>query len=325
MAQRETEIGTPGDEAERARSTLFRFPQRLRIWASIGKRVWLQLDELNLMLIAAGIAFYGMLALFPAFAAIVALWGLFADPAEVLLQFEYYRQVIPADAYELLAGQIETLASAEAQTLGWASTLSFGVALWSTRAGVSALMMGMNAVYRERNRQGLMLYGYALLLTVSLVVVALVAIAAVVVTPLVMAFFPLGPVAGIALEAARWALAVLVLMVGTGIIYRYAPNRRNARVGWITPGSVMAVALWGLASWAFGVYLAEFGRYNEIYGSIGAVVALLMWLFISAFLLLLGGALNAELERHTRPDSTIGPAKPLGERGAQAADTFIDA
>lgn len=309
--------------ARQARSTMFRMP-RLRIWFNVARRVWLQIDELHLMLIAAGIAFYGMLALFPAIAAIIAIWGVVADPAVVLPQLEYYRTVIPADAFELVAVQIEGLASAPAQTLGWASAFSFGVALWSTRAGVAALMMGMNAVYRERNRQGLAHYGYAIMLTVSLVIVALVAIAAIIVTPVIMAFVPLGPVAELAVETARWIVAIAVLLLGSGIIYRYGPNRRNARVGWITPGSVMAVALWGLASFAFGVYLAEFGRYNEIYGSIGAVVALLMWLFISAFLLLLGGALNAELERHTKPDSTVGPPKPLGERGAQAADTFIE-
>jgi membrane protein len=324
MDQGPRQPGHRSAETARARGGLIRIP-RLGVWWSVAKRVWAQLDEMNLMLIAAGIAFYGMLALFPAFAAVVALWGLFADPAEVLPQLAYYRQVIPSDAYDLLAGQLEALASTGSQALGWASAFSFGVALWSTRAGVAALMMGMNAVYRERNRQGLALYGSALILTVSLVIVALTAIAAVIVTPLVMAFIPLGPVAGLALELARWVLAILVLLLGAGIVYRYGPNRRGARVAWITPGSVLAVACWGLASWAFGVYLAEFGNYNEVYGSIGAVVALLMWLFISAFLLLLGGAINAELERHTLPDSTVGPPKPLGERGAQAADTFIEA
>ncbi|TFL19229.1 YihY/virulence factor BrkB family protein [Jannaschia formosa] len=310
-------------EAVRARRTLFRFP-RARIWWSLAKRVWLQIDEMNMMLISAGVAFYGMLALFPALAAIVALWGMFNDPANVLPQLEYYRSIIPADAYSLVATQIQALTSAEPEALGWASVLSLLVALWSTRAGVAALMMGMNAVYKQRNRQGFAHYRTAILLTVSLVFVALVAIAAIIVAPIVMAFVPLGPVAGMAIEAVRWMLAVGVLLLGSGIIYRYGPNRRNARIGWITPGSVMAVALWGLASWAFGVYLAEFGRYSEVYGSIGAVVALLMWLFISAFLLLLGGAVNAELERHTLDDSTVGPPKPLGQRGAQAADTYIE-
>ncbi|MDB2407161.1 YihY/virulence factor BrkB family protein [Jannaschia sp.] len=309
--------------AERARHTLFRFP-RLKVWWNLSVRVWHQIDEMNLMLISAGVAFYGMLALFPAIAAIVALWGLFNDPANVLPQLEYYRSIIPADAYSLVATQIQALTSAEPEALGWASVLSFGVALWSTRAGVAALMMGMNAVYKERNRQGLAHYGIAMLLTISLVFVALTAIAAIIIAPIVMAFVPLGPVAEIAAEAVRWLLAVGVLLLGAGIIYRYGPNRKIARIGWVTPGSVLSVALWGLASWAFGIYLAEFGRYSEVYGSIGAVVALLMWLFISAFLLLLGAAVNAELERHTKADTTIGPAKPLGDRGAQAADTFIE-
>jgi membrane protein len=327
MAETTQTRATPPKEhqtgQDRRRTVLLYLP-RLKAGFSIARRVLAQIDELHLMLIAAGIAFYGMLALFPAFAAIIALWGLVGDPGALLPELEYYRRFIPADAFSLLSAQIDTLASADTGALGWASTFSLLVALWSTRAGTAALMMGMNAVYRERNRQGLAHYGFALVLTLSLVVVALIAIAAVIVTPLVMAFVPLGPAAGFAVEAVRWALAVAVLLIGAGIVYRYGPNRRKARVGWVSPGSVLAVALWGLASWGFGVYLAEFGNYNEVYGSIGAVVALLMWLFISAFLLLLGAAVNAEIERHTEIDSTTGPPKPLGQRGAQAADTYIE-
>ncbi|PWJ22060.1 YihY/virulence factor BrkB family protein [Jannaschia seohaensis] len=313
----------PDGETAGAGETLPRLA-RARLWWHVAKRVWHQIDERHMFLIAAGVAFYGMLAIFPAIAAVVALWGLFNDPANVLPQLEYYSGIIPDDAYSLLATQVQTLTSAESGALGWASGLSFAVALWSTRAGVAALMMGMNAVYVERNRQGLAHYATALVLTVSLIFVALVAIASIIIAPIIMAFVPLGPVAGFAAEAVRWVVAIAVLLFGAGIIYRYGPNRRGARVGWITPGALLAVALWGVASWGFGIYLSEFGRYSEVYGSIGAVVALLMWLFISAFLLLLGAAVNAELERHTRADSTVGPAKPLGERGAQAADTYIE-
>ncbi|MGB3406615.1 MAG: YihY/virulence factor BrkB family protein [Jannaschia sp.] len=303
----------------------FRQSPRIAVWKSALIRVFQQIDEKHLTLIAAGIAFYGILALFPAIAAIIALWGLIGDPTAILPQLEAFKGVMPGDVFEILSGQITALAETDGGALGWASRLSIMLALWSTRAGVAALMQGMNAVYEERNRQGLSQYLYAFLLTLALVTVALVAIGAIVFVPIILAFVPLGPTAELFLGAIRWIVAIAVLLAGAGVVYRYGPNRRAARLTWITPGAVLAVVLWGIASYGFSVYLSEFGNYNRVYGSIGTVIALLMWLFISGFLLLLGAALNAELERHTRPDSTVGRSRPAGKRGAQAADAFIDA
>ncbi|WP_371156284.1 YihY/virulence factor BrkB family protein [Jannaschia sp. 2305UL9-9] len=295
-----------------------------RVWWSIANRLWLDIGDKRLPLIAAGIAFYGMLALFPAIAAIIALWGLIGDPGSLLPQMDNFRAIMPTEAYTIVGDQITALALADQGTLGWATGLSVALALWSTRAGVAALMQGMNAVYGERSRAGLAQYYYAYMLTISLILVALVAIGAIVIAPVIMSFVPLGKLAGLALDIVRWTLAIAVLMAGASIVYRYGPNRRNARIAWVTPGAIMAVGLWAIASVGFSIYLSEFGNYNEVYGSIGAVIALMMWLFISGFLLLLGAALNAELERHTKPDSTVGPDLPLGERGAEAADTFVD-
>ncbi|UWQ18065.1 YihY/virulence factor BrkB family protein [Jannaschia sp. M317] len=301
---------------------MIRLP-KLAVWWNMTKRIFVQIDEKRLSLIAAGIAFYGILALFPAIAAVIALWGLIGDPNAILPELERFRAVMPVDAFTLISDQIDALSTADGETLGWATALSFLLAIWSARAGVASLMLGMNAVYEERNRQGIGHYLYAVGLTLVLLAVALVAIAAIVIVPIVMAFLPLGPMAEMALNAVRLVLAVGVLLIGAGIIYRYGPNRRAARLPWITPGAVLAVSVWAAASWGFSAYLSAFGRYNEVYGSIGAVIALLMWLFISGFLLLIGAALNAELERHTKPDSTIGMDRPLGQRGAQAADTYL--
>ena len=237
---------------------------------------------------------------------------------------ERYSVLLPADVFDIISGQITALAAADESTLGWTTLLSIFLALWSARAGVAALMQGMNAVYEERNRGGLAHYLTAFGLTVALILVALVAISAVLLVPAIMALVPLGALATVAVEVGRWLVAVGILFLGAGLIYRYGPNRRAARLPWITPGAVLAVFLWAGASVAFSIYLTNFGNYNEVYGSIGAVIALLMWLFISGFLLLLGAALNAELERHTEPDSTIGRDRPLGERGAQAADTYVE-
>ncbi|WP_297340469.1 YihY/virulence factor BrkB family protein [Pseudophaeobacter sp.] len=294
------------------------------VWWAVTKRVFHQIDEKRLMLIAAGIAFFGILALFPAIAAVIALWGIVGDPQAVLPEIERYRLVMPEDVFVILSDQITTLTNADQDTLGWATMFSILLAIWSARAGVAALMQGMNAVYDERNRRGVKHYLAALSLTLALVFVALIAISAILITPAIMALVPLGPAAEISVNIARWLVALGVLLAGAGLVYRYGPNRRVARLPWITPGAIMAVMLWAGASVGFSIYLSNFGSYNEVYGSIGAVIALLMWLFITGFLLLLGAALNAELERHTKPDTTAGKPRPLGERGATVADTYVD-
>lgn len=295
------------------------------VWWAAAKRVFGQLDEKNLGLISAGVAFYGILAIFPGIAATIALWGIFGDPGAIAAQLDSFKAILPNEVFNLLHDQITALAIAKNETLGWASLISILLAIWSARAGVAALMRGLNAIYEESNRKGLRHYLAALSLTVALISVALIAIACVVIAPILLAIFPLGPVAGLFAEITRWAIAIAVLLTGLGLIYQLGPNRRRAKVGWISPGAVIVVLAWAGTSYGFSYYLANFGNYNEVYGSIGAVIALLMWLFLTAYLILLGGALNAELERHTRRDSTVGKPKPLGDRGASAADTYIKA
>lgn len=272
------------------------FKQRRTTWVRAAASVFSKIDDWNLSLISAGVAFYGLFALFPAIAAVIALWGLVADPIVVDEQIGLMEDFLPQDAYGLIDTQIDTLTSTTSTTLGWATALSILAALWSTRAGVSALMRGLNAIYGTPNRKSWRHYMAALSLTGVLVGVALVALTMVVVTPLVLAFLPLGTFTTLALSFARWVIAVGVLLVGLAIVYRYGPNRTCVRMRWLTPGSLLVLVLWAGASIAFSFYLSNFGNYNEVYGSIGAVIALLMWLYISAFLVLLGAGLNVELE-----------------------------
>lgn len=295
-----------------------------RVWGSAAKGVFMELNDNNLGLISAGVAFYGMLAIFPAVAAVIAVWGFFADPVEVAQQLDLLRGFVPADAFAILDDQINTLINANSSTLGWATVLSVSFALWSSRAGVAALIRGLNAIYREKNRLGLRHLLAAFGVTFLLIGVALVALACVVILPIVLAILPLGPVTSWLLASVRWVVALGVLIGALGVIYRYGPNRRQARPGWLTPGAVIAVLLWGAISWGFSYYLSNFGRYNEIYGALGAVIALLMWLYLSAFSVLLGASLNAELEIRTRRDSTIGPNRPPGQREAKVADTIVE-
>lgn len=251
--------------------------------------------EKNVGLTAAGVAFYGMLALFPALAALIAIWGLLSDPHVLVEQLEVIERLLPADVTRIVEGQINALLNTSGDRLGWAGLLSTFVAIWSARSGVAALMLGLNAIHGRQNRNSLRHYLIALLLTLALMGVAVVTLSAVVVVPIVFAIFPLGPMTAILVEAFRWVAAIFVLMAGLAVIYRFGPNNRGARLKWVTPGAVLAVALWAVASYGFSYYLSNFGNYNEVYGSIGAAVAMLMWLYISAFLILLGAVVNLQL------------------------------
>ncbi|KAF0677284.1 YihY/virulence factor BrkB family protein [Profundibacterium mesophilum] len=293
-----------------------------RDWWYASKAVFMNMNDTNLGLISAGVAFYGMLALFPAVAALIAIWGFIADPSVVESQMILLRKFIPTDAFVLLDDQVTQLVRANTRTLGWATLISTGAALWSSRAGVAALIRGLNAIYRERNRVGLRQILAAFGVTFLLIFVAIIALTSVVIMPIFLAVLPLGPLTNMAISTARWLIVIAVVMSGLGVIYRYGPNRRHARSAWLTPGALLAVAIWAAASYGFSYYLTNFGRYNEIYGALGAVIALLMWLYISAFVVLLGASLNVELEMRTAEDSTVGPDRPMGERGAVAADTL---
>ena len=233
--------------------------------------------EKNLSLVAAGVAFYAILAVFPALAATIALWGLIGDPAQVLTQAEDFKVLIPADIFALIETQLLALAQAD------------GLA----QAGVSALIKGLNTIYGAPNRGALRHTATAFLLTLTLIGVALVAIACVVVAPAVLAFIPLGPLAGLGIEIARWAIALTVLLTGFGLVYRIGPNHAGPKPPLLSPGTGFAVLFWMAASVGFSLYLTNFNTYNRVYGSIGAVMAMLMWLYITALLVLLGGALNS--------------------------------
>ncbi|MDT0684024.1 YihY/virulence factor BrkB family protein [Roseicyclus sp. F158] len=296
---------------------------RVAVWTKAGGDVLRTMDEKNLFLMAAGVAFFSMLSLFPGLAALIAIWSLVSDPSVVEAQLILLANFVPAEAYKLIGDQVRAVTSSSTDTMTWASVLSLLFALWSARLGVDALMRGVNAVYRESNRGGLRHILAAVVLTLSLVALGIVTLGTVIVTPIVLALFPLGPIAGVVAQVMRWLIAGVVMLIALALVYRFGPNRRGARAAWITPGAFLALLLWAGASVAFSIYLTNFGNYNQVYGSIGAVIALLMWLFISAFAVLLGASLNAALELRTRRDSTVGRPRPRGERGAYVADHYI--
>lgn len=319
MNDQETQMPDP----QRNRAFEGTLPSRPRIYWSALRASFAEIGENNIGLIAAGVAFYSMLSLFPALAALIALLGLISDPVVVIAQLEDMKGLLPGDVYEIIKDQVVSLVSASADTLGWAGLVSLFVALWSARAGVGAMMIGLNTVYGQHNRNTLWHYFRALALTIGLVAVGLVAMVTLVVVPVVLAFFPLGIVAAWLVDILRYSIAIFVLFAGVGVLYRFGPNRRPARVAWLSLGAVIAIVSWAVLSVAFSYYVANFGNYNQVYGALGAVIAMLIWLWISSFLVLWGGAINAQIELRTVGDSTIGAPKPMGQRGAYAADNLV--
>ncbi len=270
-------------------------PIRLR---ELTRAVWYALDERNLGLIAAGVAFYGMFSVFPGMAATIAIWSAFYDPAVIVNSLRAAREFIPDEAFNLLEGQLTALLQANSGTHGWTTAISLVIALYSVRSGVASLITGLNAVHSRSHQPILWRVLGSLLMTVALIGLVLAALATVVTVTAILAYVEfLGPWEGPILAFLPFVVMTIVGLVALGLFYRYGPNQPEARHAWITLGALLAAILWALASAAFSLYLANFNNYNRIYGSIGAVIALLMWFYISAYIVLLGGVVNAELAR----------------------------
>ncbi|KQI72834.1 ribonuclease BN [Loktanella sp. 5RATIMAR09] len=271
-----------------------------QIWQILAA-VWTTAGEKHLGLIAAGVAFFGMFGIFPGIAAVIAIFGLIADPVVIAEQLTLMQDIIPPDAYNLISSQVFRLVAAPADALGWATGVSIMLALWSCRAGVAALIGGLNAIAGQRMRNGIWQVIVALLLTFALVTLAIVALVVVVIVPIGLAFIPVANSTAWLLEGIRWLIALGVLMLGLSLLYRFGPARIGSRGRWFTVGAFVVVVLWVAASAGLSFYLTNFASYNEVYGSIGAVIGLLLWLYVSAYLILLGAALNVQVHGYDTP------------------------
>ncbi|MEX0969848.1 MAG: YihY/virulence factor BrkB family protein [Paracoccaceae bacterium] len=268
-----------------------------RVWWRVFRRVSAAADHGNLGPLAAGVAFYAMLSIFPAMAATIAIWGFVADPLVIQDQLEMTRQLLPDDAFLLLNTQVTALIAANNSTLQLASILSILLAVWTSRSAVATVIRGLNVIYDENQHTPLKRYAMALGLTFLLIVLAILAFAAVVIIPAILAYVQIPVGLEVTIIAVKWVILLVAVFFGVGLLYRYGPNRSGAKVPWFTPGAIMALGVWALASFAFSTYLRNFGSFNEVYGSLGAIVGLLFWFYISAYIVLLGAQLNAELER----------------------------
>jgi membrane protein len=290
-------------------------------WKDIGLRLLLSVPCNRLTTLAGGVAFFALLSIFPAIATIVSLYGMVANTATIVDHLNLLAGVLSTGVLDLIREQVLRVAGKSNETLGIVFAASLIVSLWSANAGTSALFDALNVVYGEKEKRKLLrLYTTTLGATLGSIVFVVAALMAIVGLPTVLRLLGFATSAGALVEYLRWpALLVIVAAVFT-VLYRVGPSRRDAKWRWVTLGSAMAAVLWIGASMAFSLYVASFDSYNRLYSSLGAVVGFMTWFWLSIFVVLLGANLDAEIEHQTARDSTFGPPKPLGARGASMAD-----
>jgi membrane protein len=290
-------------------------------WWSVLKRAMAGFSSDRVMANAAAVTFYVLLGLFPAVAALISIYGAFADPSHLKDQVDQLGGLIPGGGIDIIRGQIDSLTKNGHAALGWAAALGIVTSIWSANAGVKAFFDALNAVYHENEKRNFFrLTLTSLGFTLGLIVFAVIALLMVIGTPMLLNFVGLGAIAEGLIRYGRWLVLIVVVDVVLAFLYRYGPSRNKARWRWVSWGSSFAAILWICASLLFSFYVANFGSYNKTYGSLGAVVGFMTWIWISSIIVLMGAEINAELEQQTERDSTEGAEKPLGARGAFKAD-----
>lgn len=259
-----------------------------------------RMDKIHMGLIAAGVAFYAMFAIFPGLAALIALWGLWFDPAIIQQYDSLVDEFVPHQAAEILHAQIDALTASGRTQLGWASVISFVIATISARAGVDALVRGLNAAHGVRSHSTIFGFILAYALTLAIVGVVLMGLATIIIVPLAFNFLQPGPLRSWLVSSVPWAAMFAIVIIGIGILYRYGPNVKTPRTPIFTWGALFAAMAWAAASVGFSAYLSSFNSYNRIYGALGAVVALLMWFYLAGFSVMMGALINVELGRYRR-------------------------
>ena len=292
-------------------------------WKDIFWRVYASFNDNRLLAVAGGVVFFSLLAIFPAIAAFGSLYGLIADATTINAHLSLAAGVFPAGAVDILHEQIARLTAKSDAKLGLGFITGLAIALWSANAGMKAIIDALNVVYDEKEKRSFVkLNLLSLLFTLIAILSLMIALAAVVIAPMVFSAVGLSSLWSLAIAVLRWPLLLILAAMALAAIYRYGPSRAEARWQWLSVGSGAAAIGWLITSALFSWYIGHFGAYNATYGSLGAAVGMMMWMWISAIVILLGGELNAEIEHQTAKDSTVGSEKPLGQRGAVMADTI---
>src|SRR5215213_535097 len=309
--------GVPGGTAEKPSEV------PAKGWLQIAKRGWAEAKVDQVPLLAAGLAFYAFLAIFPALIACVLLYSLIADPAQIAGQVNSLGDAVPGQVRDLITQQL-TAQAGKAGSLGWKTALTIVVSFWSASGGVANLMTAVNIAYDEdETRNFLKKRGIALALTIGAIVFVIIILALVAVVPALLqsAIFQSG-VVKFFIQVARWVLLAAVITVALAIVYRVAPDRDAPKVRWVSVGAAIATVLWLLASLGFSIYVSNFGSYDKTYGALAGIVVLLFWLWITSYAILLGAEINAESEQQTIADTTRGTPQPIGSRDAVKADSL---
>lgn len=277
-------------------------------WKKVLIHVKDEISENNVSIVSAGVAFYAFLSIFPAIAALVSIYGLAMNPENIQEQLSQLYGMMPQQAYSLLKGQIEKLVSTSSSTLGWSVAISILLSLWSANKGTKSLFTGMDIAYDKKNNRGFFKQnGLTLLFSFGAILLIIMSMILIVLFPTLIGLLNFPDSLESLMGWGRWILIALLVVWFLGMIYRYAPDKPAPNFSWVLPGAILATVLWLIASWGFSFYVSNFGSYGEVYGSISAVVVMLLWLFISSFIILLGAELNSEIEKlliHRRRDHT---------------------
>jgi membrane protein len=291
-------------------------------WKDILVRTYREIQEDRLLALAAGVAFYSLIALFPGIAAGVSSYALFANTATISNHLQVAADIVPANALDIMGTEITRIAAKSDGRLTFGFLLGLAIALWSANAGMKAIFDALNIIYDEEEKRGIVrLNLVSLFFTICAIVGAGLAVAFVVVFPLMLAAFGVTSFDHPIVGYLRWPVLFVLLILGLSVLYRYGPSRRLAKWRWLSVGSIAAALVWLAVSSLFSWYLGNFANYNATYGALGAVVGMMMWMWLSTIVVLVGAELNSEIEHQTAHDSTVGSDQPLGTRGAVMADT----
>jgi membrane protein len=290
-------------------------------WLHVLRRSYQRSSADNVGVLAAAVAYYAFLSLFPALIAAISMWGLLLDREAAVTQAQMLTRDLPAEAASLITDQLQTLAQQDAGGLGLGFGVTLLLALWSASGAVATLVKAIGIAYGEDDDRGFVKSrALSLTLTVGGIAFVIVSLGLVAALPPVVRLLDVGPVAGAVLLVVRWLFLLLLVTVALAVLYRMGPDRADARLRWFSPGAMVASVLWLLGSALFSVYVSDFGSYGDTYGPLAGVAILLLWLYLTALVVLLGAEINAETERQTGQDTTTGPASPRGSGGAYVAD-----
>jgi membrane protein len=285
-------------------------------------RVFHGISEDRITTIAGGVTFFVLLAIFPGLAGLISLYGLFASSSSIAQHLDSLAGIMPEGGLQIIRDQLQLLTSQPPQKLGVATAASLAISLWSANGGVKAMFEGLNAAYEEQEKRSFIrLNAVSLAFTLGLIGFAIVSLATITIVPRLLSMLGLPGLGGI-MDIARWPILLVVAALMISVVYRFGPSRKRPQWRWISPGSIFATVVWVTASLLFSWYTSHFGSYNKTYGSLGAAVGFMTWMWISTIVILIGAKINAELEHQTAADTTEGRPAPRGERGAQMANTI---